>query len=389
MKKAFLISAALTTVWVLLPPPALSHETVNTTVTFDREIARILKKKCIVCHSENNLGIPLTSYEQTRPWARSIEDEVLRRHMPPWRAVPGYGLFANDFALTSRELQFIVAWVEGNGPQNKTQRLIVNVSAVHTPVGERLKPDFDRWELGRPDLLASLAAQTIPPGRVDEVRRVVVDLGLTAERWIRKLEYKPSDRRVVRAAFFSVQETGQWIGSWTPWYGVTTLPEDAAFRVPAGAHVVADIYYRGADQPVEDRGTLGVHFAPAPAKYCPADLVLQSTANAAPHERHYATTTLLTDTTILAFKLESPPGARSVEVRARKPDGTIEVMLLVRDILPEWPTPYILKEPVRLPKGTELSLTSDSEAASNGTTESAGMKLIVSRFDVGATATAQ
>ena len=59
--------AALAVPFVVAIAPLLSHEVVSTTVAFDREIVRILAKKCIACHSERNLGMPLTGYEQTRP----------------------------------------------------------------------------------------------------------------------------------------------------------------------------------------------------------------------------------------------------------------------------------------------------------------------------------
>ena len=389
VKRAFLLisAASLSAVWAFWPQPALSHETANTTVMFDREIVRILNKKCVACHTENNLGIPLTSYEQTRPWARAIEEEVLRRHMPPWRAVPGYGEFANDIGLTNRELQFIIAWVEGNGPKNQDQKLIVNVDQIKTPLSEQLRPDFSRWQLGRPDLTGQLNANTIEPGRPNEVKRVVVDMGLTSERWVRGLEFKPGDRRVVRAAFFSVQETGQWLGSWTPWWGATTLQNDVAYRVPAGSHVVAEIHYRSADRPVEDRGTLGMYFAPTPPKHCPSDLVLQADGDLVPgaaRQKFRAAVKLSADTYLLALKPEVRPGAHSIEVSARKPDGTVQVLLFVKDILQEWPTPYILKQPALLAKDTELSVTSyyqTSAQTSADTPRAAGVKLTVSRYD--------
>jgi hypothetical protein len=361
MKNAFLVAAAALTLGVSLwPASSYSHEVVNTTVTFDKEIVRILNRKCIACHSERNLSVPFTSYEQTRPWARAIEEEVLRRHMPPWRAVRGYGQFANDLALTSRELQFIVAWVEGNGPKTKDQRLIVNVDQGQTPESERLKPDFERWQLGQPDLMKSFAPYAVAPGKGDTTHRVVVDLELPSERWIRALEFKPGDRRVVRAAFFWLQETGQWLGSWTPWYGATTLPQQAAYRVPAGSHLVAEIHYRSGSEPIEDRDRLGVYFASAPPAQSPRDLVLEArkaeSANTQA-KKFTGSVTLMSEVNLLAFKPDLVPGVESVEISARKPGGTIEVLLLLRDILPQWPTPYVLKDPVRLPKNTELSWT--------------------------------
>jgi hypothetical protein len=382
------MAAALTIGGIFSPYPLLSHEIVTTTVTFDKEIVRILNRKCIACHSENNLGIPLTSYEQTRPWARAIQEEVLRRHMPPWRAVPGYGQFVNDVGLTNRELQSMVAWIEGNGPKSKDERLIVNFDQRKTPESERLRPDFAKWQLGKPDLLKTLDANAIAPGQRDDVRRVTVDLGLSSDRWIRALEFKPGDRRVVRAAFFSLQETGQWLGSWTPWYGVTTLPADVAYLAPAGSHVVADIHYRSAQQPVDDRGTLGLYFAPRPAKQSPADLVLETGRDAtsnATSQKFHGSVTLPAAVNVLAFKPDGEPAVASVEVSARRPDGRIQVLLLLRDILPQWPTPYILKEPLRLPKNTTLSVTAYRNS-SETTPPTAGFKLTVSLYNADAPA---
>jgi len=149
-------------------------------VLFDREIVRILTSKCVACHTENNLAFPLTTYEETRPWARAIEEETLRRHMPPWRAVPGYGEFANDNGLTLREFAFIVSWVEGNGPKSAGQTVVLNLSdAPKSPAGPAIKPDFDRWQLGKPDLLRQLPVNTVAPGQPNEIKRVVVDLGRT------------------------------------------------------------------------------------------------------------------------------------------------------------------------------------------------------------------
>src|SRR5262245_16114780 len=92
-----------------------AHETTTTTVLFDREIVRILNRRCVTCHAENSLAFPLTTYEETWNRRRSIRAAALARHMPPWSAVPGYGVFANDNALTLRETQFLVSWAEGNG----------------------------------------------------------------------------------------------------------------------------------------------------------------------------------------------------------------------------------------------------------------------------------
>ena len=68
-------------------------------------------------------------------------------------------------------------------------------------------------------------------------------------------------------------------------------------------------------------------------------------------------TTLAADTYVVALRPELQPGVKSIEVSARKPDGGTEVLLFAKDIPVDWPTPYILKEPVRLPRGTVLTVT--------------------------------
>jgi hypothetical protein len=364
MRKAVLpiLAACLGIVWPFGPRPASPHALISTTVLFDREIVRILNKRCVGCHSENNLAFPLTTYEETRPWARAIQEEALRRHMPPWRAVPGYGQFANDNGLTLREFAFIVSWVEGNGPKSAGQTVLLNVTDTPKSPGGAvaIAPDFERWQLGEPDLQRQLATNTIAPGQPDDVRRAVVDLGLTSDRWVRALEFKPGDRRVVRAAFFTLQATGQWLGSWTPWHGVTTLPEGTAYRVPAGSRVVVELHYRSAGAQVDDRGTLGLHFADSPPTRRPSDLVLQATgdvpANTTAH-KFRAATVLPADTEAVALRPDVFPGAQALEVAARRPDGGTQVLLFLKDPVPDWPTPYIFKEPVALSKGTELVVT--------------------------------
>src|SRR4029450_9932111 len=105
-----------------------SHETLTTTVLFDREIVRILNKHCVMCHAEPGPSFPLETYDQTWGRGRQVRADGVARHRPPWAAVSGYGHFANDNSLTLRETQFIVSWVEGLGPRH--------AGTVFTNIGE-------------------------------------------------------------------------------------------------------------------------------------------------------------------------------------------------------------------------------------------------------------
>src|SRR5262245_63273442 len=104
--------------WIGWTRVVRSHGSITTTVLFDREIVRILDSHRVMCHSDSSLAFPLSTYEQTWVRSRDSRTQVLRRHMPPWSAVAGYGEFANGNNLTVRETQSLVSWVEGMGPRN-------------------------------------------------------------------------------------------------------------------------------------------------------------------------------------------------------------------------------------------------------------------------------
>jgi hypothetical protein len=335
---------------------AVSHETLTTTVLFDREIVRILDKHCVMCHVENGPAFPLETYEQTWLQGRKIRAATIARHMPPWAAIPGYGQFANDNSLTLRETQFLISWVEGLGPRNSGTVFTNVVDSSGKPrQAVRAQAHLDHWRLGQPNLTRQLNAETIDPVQGKQIKTNIVDLGLTNERRIRALEYIPGDRRVVRAVFFRVQETGQWIGSWTPWQPFVEFPTGAAVRLPAGSHIQAEIHYQSAKDRVVDRGTVGLFFADKPSPSTISSLVLE--AKTAVMDRFRAETRLPADTHAVQFRAETESGVKSIEVSARGLDGGTEVLLFAKDIPPDWPTPYILKDPVLLRRGTVVSVT--------------------------------
>ena len=363
--------------WLSWPQQLSSHGTLTTTVLFDREIVRILNNHCVMCHGERSLSFPLSTYEQTWVRGRSIRDEVLRRHMPPWSAVPGYGEFLNDNSLTLREKQFVVSWVEGLGPRN-AGTVFLNVGgaggAPSTDVRAGAHPDH--WQLGEPDLTRSVEQVIVAAHESDVVRRTTVDLGLASERRVRGLEFMPGDRRVVRAAVFTLESTGQWLGSWTPWHGFASLPPGAMYRLPAGARIVAEVHYRGTTERVEAGGTLGLFFADRTATRPAADMVLDAVP-AGGGRRLRATARVTADTYAWALQPRIDPAITSIEVSARRPDGGTDVLLYARNLSSTWPTPYILRVPRLLRRGTDLSFVASFDPT---TVSPPSARLTISRY---------
>ena len=88
--------------------------------TFTKDVAPIFQAKCESCHRPDSIApMSLVSYEQSRPWARSIRDRVQTRQMPPWHLDKSLGIqhFENDRSLSDAEIDTIVKWVAAARPR--------------------------------------------------------------------------------------------------------------------------------------------------------------------------------------------------------------------------------------------------------------------------------
>ena len=101
---------------------AMAHDIITTNLTFTRDISRIFDRHCMTCHGAT-AEIALSTYEQARPWAVAIKEQVLSRAMPPWGAVKGFGNLKPDHALTQEEIMIIAGWVIGGAPQGNPEWL--------------------------------------------------------------------------------------------------------------------------------------------------------------------------------------------------------------------------------------------------------------------------
>jgi hypothetical protein len=117
--KVRLLETALTLAIVLasLPFSLRAHDVVTTRITWSREVSRIVYRRCASCHHHGGPAFSLLSYEEARPWAKAIKEEVLMRRMPPWNVVKGFGEFKDERGPTQQELDIIAQWVEGGAPE--------------------------------------------------------------------------------------------------------------------------------------------------------------------------------------------------------------------------------------------------------------------------------
>lgn len=94
-----------------------AHDLITTKITWTREISRLVFEKCTSCHRDGGSAFSLATYQDARPWAKAIKEEVLERRMPPFGAVKGFSDLLADQSLMQEQIELISAWVEGGAPE--------------------------------------------------------------------------------------------------------------------------------------------------------------------------------------------------------------------------------------------------------------------------------
>lgn len=143
---------------------AAAHDIITTPITWGHEISTMVEKHCVSCHQPKGKAFSLLTYQDVRPWAVAIREEVLERTMPPWGAVKGFGDFGNDNSLTPEEIELIVKWTEGGVPEGneKSLKFIAPEKKVPKPKGAISVSGAQR--LDRPFLLGGLFPERVPSG---------------------------------------------------------------------------------------------------------------------------------------------------------------------------------------------------------------------------------
>src|ERR1700682_4555461 len=103
-------------VGLVLTMTAMAPDNPVRQVTFSKDVAPIFQAKCQECHQPNSIApMSLITFQEARPWARSIKERVSQRQMPPWHIDRSVGVqkFKNDMSLSDEQVDTIVRWVDG------------------------------------------------------------------------------------------------------------------------------------------------------------------------------------------------------------------------------------------------------------------------------------
>ncbi len=330
------------------------------TVTYSRQVSRILQKHCVECHRPGEIGpFALTDYQEVAGWGEMIAEVVDEGRMPPWHADPAHGKFRNENRLSEVDKQVLRDWVAAGAPEG-------NPAELPEP-----RQYVTGWQLPRePDQIISVSPQPYNVPATGEVRYqyFVVDPGFTEDKWIEAAELLPGNRAVVHH-ILSFARTGRndpqeggvqgFLVGYVPGLRVEPFPQGMAKRVPAGAKLVFQVHYTPVGSAQTDQSQLGLVFADP--KKITHEVVTTSAVQRslrippnAEHHRVEATRRPLDDALLLGLMPHMHLRGSAFRYEAWLPDGSKEVLLDIPHYDFNWQTSYRLAEPRPLPAGTRM-----------------------------------
>ena len=266
----------------LIPSALMSApETAGKPVTFAKDIAPIFQEKCQACHRKDSMApMSLVTYQEVRPWAKSIKERVVSRQMPPWHLDKTVGIqeFQNDRSLSDEQVRLIASWVDAGAPLGDPKDLLP----------AKQWPNEDTWQLakqfGEPELVLKSEPYTMPAVHQDQWWRPMTEIPVTEPRWVRAVEIRPgtrAGRRITHhAVAYLIQKEpgppdpnvvsdplaalagGGILMEWAVGKQYDIYRPNAGKLLVPGAKVWWDIHYHAVGEEIRDNVELAVYLYP-------------------------------------------------------------------------------------------------------------------------------
>ncbi len=398
MKKVVVLSAVILLAALVMFTGSNSSQANNSklkNVTYTKDIAKIFNANCVVCHRANDMApFALTSYKETRPWARSIKEKIISKEMPPWHADPKHGEFSNDRRLSQQDINTIVAWVDQGAKEGNLKDL-------------PKAPEYnEKWRNGTPDIILTMPEEyTLSAEGTDEYVYKNIPTNFKEDVWVQAVESIPGNRKIVhhiiafvqppqrktvKSAFTPTKEmienfkkklaftqegsltrtkpdapvfdngcataeggagilmdgtmrddsTGM-LGGEAPGSDVFAWPVGAAKRIPAGATIVLQMHYSRTTGKVEkDRSSVGLYIAKTPPnKELHTEMVVNYHFQIPPGADNHQVTACYTfnqDAHIYGLMPHMHLRGKAMKMIAHYPDGKSEVLINVPNYSFKW-----------------------------------------------------
>ena len=342
--------------------------------TYSRDIAPIIQQHCASCHRPGQAApFSLLSYADVRERAQLIGAAVASRFMPPWKPEPESHEFVGQRRLSPDEIRTVQEWVEQG-------------AAEGDPVPMRSAADAPQsWRLGEPDLVITLAEPyALGAEGPDQLRNFVVSIATERDRFVRGIEFRPANPKVVHHATMRIDRTrnsrrldeedpkpgyagilapdarypdGHFL-AWTPGQ-LRPLAEDGlAWRLEPASDLVLQLHLQPSGRPEIVDATIGFYFTDRPPDRHPSILRLsRQNLDLRPGERAHVVEDryrLPVDVELREIQPHAHLLARRFECLVELPDGSTRPLIRIADWDFKWQDVYRLKAPMRLPTGASL-----------------------------------
>jgi hypothetical protein len=230
-------------------------------VTFAKHIAPILQRSCQSCHRTGSIApMSLLTYEEVRPWARSIKQRVESREMPPWFIDRHVGVqqFKADKSLSDAEVTLVSTWVDAGAPMG-------NPADLPAPLEF---DDMTKWNIGEPDWVIPIPEPFVVEAEAaDWWGNLVSESGLTEDRWVKAVETKPTEKSfsvVHHAVTTAVDPDGEaaFLNEYALGKNGDIYPDGTGRLLKAGSQIRFNMHYHAVGRRITDRTSVGVTFYP-------------------------------------------------------------------------------------------------------------------------------
>jgi hypothetical protein len=354
--------------------------------TFAKDVAPILYKNCTGCHRPGEIApMSLLTYEDARPHADDIYDEVSEGHMPPWHADAPVGTFENERRLTEVEKKTLLDWASNGAPRGDDKDL--------PP-----RPTYaDGWAIGTPDAVFEMPqAFKVPAQGTIAYQYFYIPTNFSGPVYVQAIEARPGNREVVHHVLVNylakpdvtrtpvLKVNREWqrepdpvIGENAPkreqgvparliaTYAPGTRPQvfrpGTALRLEAGGVLELQVHYTANGETTTDRTRIGIVFSKEAAPreiragaFFNTTLVLPagSSNTSVPGEVEFQQ-----DTLVYGLLPHTHLRGKRWEFKLVLPDGTSKTVLSVPSYDFNWQTYYMFKEPLEAPKGAKIVST--------------------------------
>ena len=340
---------------------AFESESPTQPISYSREIAPLLQKNCVGCHSPGQIGpFAMSSYKKVKGWSAMIEEVLLDRRMPPWHADPHHGTFSNDRTLTAAQAHTLLDWIQQGCPRGDGEDLLTNAA-----------PAALTWMLGQPDFVAALPKlQEIPATGAQRYRYLDSDFVMPEDSWLRAAVVRPDNAKVVHHIIVRVLYPDSYkdapkeaylFTTWVPGLTQSEFPVGTGMFVPKGSRFNFEVHYTTTGEAQTDQSEMGLYIAKEkPERRLEVRASETRDFEIAPGERdsqHFSHYCFKRDAVIYDLSPHMHLRGSWFKFQLLYPDGRRETVLSVPQYDFNWQTSYRLVEPKRVPAGTWMLCT--------------------------------